>query len=88
MSKLKASEFANLDNCYGKGNAVNCYAELDHLCEKENSALVSLSVSSAAQKSSPHPLSSFLLLNFTLDHGPDAAESPSTQKSVLAHSRN
>lgn len=33
MSKLKASEYANLDNCYGKGNAVNCYAELDHHCE-------------------------------------------------------
>lgn len=58
MSKLKASEYANLDNCYGKGNAVNCYAELDHHCEKENSALVSLSLNSAAQKSSSHPLSS------------------------------
>lgn len=58
MSKLKASEFANLDNCYGKESAVNCYAELDHHREKENSALVCLSVSSAAQKSSSHPLSS------------------------------
>lgn len=58
MSKLKASEFANLDNCYDKGNAVNCYAKLDQPCEKENSALVSLSLSSAAQKSSCHPLSS------------------------------
>lgn len=34
QSKLKASEFANLDTCYGKGNAVNCYAELYHHCEK------------------------------------------------------
>lgn len=58
MSKLKASEFVNLDNCYGKGSAVNCYAELDYHCEKENSALVHLSVSSAAQKSSSHSLSS------------------------------
>lgn len=58
MPKLKASEFANLDNWYGKGNALNCYAELDHHCEKENSALVSLSVSRVAQKSSSHPLSS------------------------------
>lgn len=34
MSKLKASEFANLDTCYGKGNAVNCNAELNHHYEK------------------------------------------------------
>lgn len=52
MSKLKASKCAYLDSCYGEGNAVNCYAEPDHGCEKESSDLVCLSVSMAAQKSS------------------------------------
>lgn len=64
MSKLKATEFANLDNCYGDGNAVNCYAEPDHSCEKESSALGCLSVSIAAQKSSSHPLISGLIAMF------------------------
>lgn len=56
--QLSASEFANLDNCYSEGNAVNRYAELGHSCKRESSALVCLSGSIAAQKSSAHPLPS------------------------------